>query len=107
MEKILRVGVIGLGRRWQKRYRPALAALGGWVKVSSVCDQVQERALREAKRVSCQAAAGPAQLLEREDVDAVLLPDEQWFGLWPLELACRRNKPVFCGCSLERDEEHA
>jgi predicted dehydrogenase len=104
MEKILRVGIIGLGRRWQKRYRPALRALRAFFRVSGVCDQVQERAAREAKRIACTVAAGPTQLLERDDVDAVLLLDTQWFRLWPLEGACRVGKPLFCCCSLEWDD---
>ena len=107
MEKILRVGIIGVGRRWQKRYRPALRTLRTALRISSVCDQVQERAAREAKRLGCSAAAGPTQLLERDDVDAVLLLSTQWFRLWPLEHACRLGKPVFCGCSLEWDDAYA
>ena len=40
-------------------------------------------------------------------MDAVLLLDAQWFRLWPLQGACRMGKPVFCACSLERDDAHA
>jgi predicted dehydrogenase len=46
-------------------------------------------------------------LLDRDDVEAVLLVDAQWFGLWPLEQAARLGKPVFCAGSLEEDEDHA
>jgi predicted dehydrogenase len=107
MEKALRIGVIGLGRRWRKRYEPALRGLRAIYKISAVCDQVPDRAAREAKRLACDAATGPTQLLEREDVEAILLLDEQWFGLWPLELACQLGKPVLCGCSLAADDSHA
>jgi predicted dehydrogenase len=107
MDKVLRLGIIGLGRRWQKRYKPALRVLRGRFEVTVLCDQVQERAVREAKRMACDAAAGPTQLLERQDVDAVLFLDAQWFRLWPLERACQMGKPVFCCCSLEWDEAHA
>jgi predicted dehydrogenase len=107
MKKILRLGIIGLGRRWYKRYLPALLRLRSSFRISVLCDQRQERAVREAKRLACDAAAGPTQLLEREDVDAVLLLDRQWFGLWPLERACQVGKPVFCSCSLAWDDAHA
>jgi predicted dehydrogenase len=107
MEKDLRIGILGLGRRWQKRYEPALRRLGGDFTIRAVCDQVQERAEREAKRLGCAVATGPTQLLEREDVDAVLFLDEQWFGLWPVEQACRVGKPVLCACSLAADDAHA
>jgi predicted dehydrogenase len=106
MAKRLRVGVIGLGRRW-RRYRRALAALRGRVEVRAVCDQVAWRAEMVARQARCDMAAGPEDLLGREDVDAVLLLDEQWFGLWPLERACRAGKPVFCAVPLDGDEDHA
>jgi predicted dehydrogenase len=103
----VRVGVIGLGRRW-RRYRPALQVLDGpRFDVRAVCDEVQEQALHEARRLGCDAAAGPAELLERDDLDALLLVDPQWFGLWPLELACRAGKPVLCCVGLEQDAAHA
>lgn len=102
----LRVGVIGLGRRW-RRYRSLLARLRGHVEVRAVCDQIVRRAEIEARRFSCTAAAGPVELLERPDVEAVLLLDPQWYGLWPLEHACRMNKPVLCALSPASDVSHA
>ena len=103
----LRVGVIGLGPRWQRWYRPALEALRERLQVSALCDQVQERALVEGRRLGCAAVAGPTELIERHDTDAVLLVDRQWYRLWPLEVACRHAKPVFCCDSLARDDKHA
>lgn len=91
----LRIGVIGLGRRW-RRYRPLLARLREHVEVRVVCDQIAHRAEIAARQFDCTAAAGPVELLERPDVEAVLLLDAQWYGLWPLEYACRTNKPVLC-----------
>src|SRR5262245_59168381 len=96
----MRVGVIGLGRNWRQRYRPALRALRDGFRVSVVCDQVEHLARREARRLGCGAALGPTEVLASDDVEAVLLPDAQWFGLWPLEQACRVGKPVFCADEL-------
>jgi predicted dehydrogenase len=107
MEKILRLGIIGLGRRWQQRYKPALRALRNQFAIRVVCDEVQERAAREAKQIGCGHAAGPTQLLERDDVDAVLLLARQWFGLWPVERARQFGKPVLCSSSLELDDAYA
>ena len=102
----LGVGIIGLGRRW-RRYRPALAALRGRMVVRAVCDQRPIRAERTARELGCHAAAGPANMLDRDDVQAVLLLDAQWFGLWPVEQAARVGKPVFCAVPLSRDDAHA
>lgn len=102
----LRVGVIGLGRRW-RRYRSLLARLREHVEVRAVCDQIARRAESEARQFSCVAAAGPVELLERADVEAVLLLDPQWYGLWPLEHACRTKKPVLCALPPSADESHA
>jgi predicted dehydrogenase len=99
----LRVGVIGLGQRW-RRYRSMLARLREHVEVRAVCDQIAHRAETAAQRFGCAAAAGPVELLERPDVEAVLLLDAQWYGLWPLEYACRVKKPVLCALSPTDDE---
>jgi predicted dehydrogenase len=102
----LRVGIIGLGRCW-RRYRPALLRLGGRFAVRAVCDPVARRAEVEAKGLGCAAAAGPGDLVERADVDAVLLFGRQWFGLWPVERACAAGKPVFCAAPAADEEAHA
>ena len=102
----LRVGVIGLGRRW-RRYRRLLIRLRDHVEVRAVCDQIVHRAEGEAQQLDCTAAGGPIDLLERPDVDAVLLLDAQWYGLWPLEHACRVRKPILCAASPASDDAHA
>jgi predicted dehydrogenase len=107
MESLLRVGIIGLGQRWQRRYRPALAALGSRYQITAACDPVLERASQEARRLGCPAFTGPAELVQRKEVDAVLCLDPQWYRLWPVEVACQAGKPCLCCDSLERDEGHA
>ena len=102
----LPIGIIGLGRRW-RRYRPALAGLRRRLAVRAVCDQRPDRAARTARELGCDAAAGPTDLLDRDDVKAVLLLDAQWFGLWPVGQAARLGKPVFCAAPLSGDDAHA
>jgi predicted dehydrogenase len=67
---------------------------------------VAQRAQREANLWGCTAAA-PTELLERDDVDAVLVLDPGWYRLWPVDAATRLGKPVFCAASLAADEAHA
>jgi hypothetical protein len=103
-DKPLRVGVIGLGKRWRGCYR---AALYDRFALAAVCDPVAALAAREARQLGCGLAAGPTELLERPDVDALLLLDRPWFGLWPVEAACRLAKPVLCALNPACDEAHA
>jgi predicted dehydrogenase len=63
--------------------------------------------MREGRRLGCAAVAGPTELIERHDTEAVLLLDRQWFRLWPLEAACQKAKPTFCCDTLERDDANA
>lgn len=102
----LRVGVIGLGRRW-RRYRRLLSRLREHVEVRAVCDQIARRAESEAQQFDCAAAAGPVELLERPDIEAVLLLDSQWYGFWPLEYACHTRKPILCAVAPAGDAAHA
>lgn len=92
----LRLGVIGVGRRWRHRYRAALLGLPRQFMVAALCDSIWDRAQREAKVVGGEAMAGPAALLERDDLDAVLFLAGSWQRLWPLELAARRGLPTLC-----------
>jgi predicted dehydrogenase len=106
MGQRLRVGVIGLGRRWPA-YRAALLRLAEIFDVRCVCDPVAGRARTQARLLGCAAAGGVVDLVERDDVDAVLFTERAWWGLWPLEQACRVRKPVFCAAPLVADDAHA
>jgi predicted dehydrogenase len=106
MAERLGMGVIGLGRRWP-RYRQALAVLGRDVRVTAVHDPAGVRAEAEARQLGCACAGGVVELLERDDVEAVLLVGGSWFGLWPLDRAGQAGKPVLCAGSLLGEDEHA
>jgi predicted dehydrogenase len=103
----LRVGILGLGRRWRRHYRPALHALRDRFVVRAVWDAMPIRAARQARQLRCRAAEGIIELLEGKDTDAILLLDAAWHGLWPLEAANRFGKPVFCAVPLEADATRA
>jgi predicted dehydrogenase len=105
MHARLRVGVLGLGRRW-RRYRPIVERLRRQLVVTAVCDARPRRAERQAQQLGCAVAAGPVELLDRDDVEALLLLAAPWYGLWPLECACRVGKPVFCAASPAHDGNH-
>src|SRR6516225_7727928 len=96
MTEPLRVGVIGLGPLWRRQYAPALRGLRDRFEVTAVCDQVQDRAARVARRLGCAAAGGPTDLLDRNGIDALLQLDAQWYGLWAATRAGAAGKPVFC-----------
>src|SRR5437016_1224742 len=106
MAERLRIGVIGLGRRWQTRYRPALLALRDRYALRSVTDPCLMRAAVAAREFGCPAASGVLALLDA-DVDAVLLLGRPWYRLWPLEQACRLGRPVYLGTSLAADDARA
>src|SRR5260370_17264838 len=102
----LRVGIIGLGRAWQC-YRSALHGLREIFDVRCVFDQRPQRTESVARHLGCNLAAGIMDLLERPEVEALLLLDAPWFGLWPVAQACRLGKPVFFAPSLVHDHAHA
>ena len=96
MARRLRIGVVGLGAAWRKRYRPALAGLRQQFRVRAVADPSRERAGREARRLGCPAVRSLGELVEGDDIDAVLVCGDPWFRLWPLERAVRVGKPGLC-----------
>jgi predicted dehydrogenase len=103
MARRLRFGIIGLTRRWP-RYRRALLALAGEVRPVAVHDPSPARCEQVARDLGAEAAGGVVELIERPDIDALLLVGGAWFGLWPLEQAARAGKPVLCTTSPLEDE---
>lgn len=106
MARRLRIGIIGLGRRWP-RYRRALGLLGDEVRAVAVYDAAPARAEQEARELGCACVGGVMELIERADVQAILLAGSSWHGLWALEQAARVDKPVLCAVSPLADEAHA
>jgi predicted dehydrogenase len=101
----LRVGIVGLGRLWEARHKPALAKMKDRFTVVAVYDQVARRAEIEAAQVGCQASDGLMALIERPDVDVIYLLTPQWFGLHPIEVACSLGKPIYCALPLSGEDE--
>jgi predicted dehydrogenase len=99
----LRVGVIGLGRLWETRHKPALIRLRDRFQVTAVYDQVMRRAELEAGQLGCAAAEGLVALVERPDVDVVYVLTPQWFGLYPIEIAVAAKKPIYCALTLANE----
>jgi predicted dehydrogenase len=63
------------------------------------------RAELEAGQIGCAAAEGLTALIERPDVDVVYILTPQWFGLYPIRLACAYKKPIYCALPLASDRE--
>lgn len=94
-ESRIRVGVIGLGRLWEARHKPALTRLRDHFEVVALYDQVGRRAEIEARQLGCLAARGLTELVESPDVDAVFLLTPQWFGLHPVVLCLDADKAIY------------
>ncbi len=96
----LGVGVIGLGRLWEVRHKPAFVRMADRFRVASVYDHVARRAEIEAASFGAHPASGVLALVERPDVEAVFLLSPQWFGLHALEVAAASGKPIYCALPL-------
>lgn len=103
----LRVGLVGLGDAWEVRHKPALRALGDRFEVRAVCEPVAHRAAQVAREFNAAAVDGFRVLALRDDVDAVLVLSEQWFGAMPILAACDAGKAVYCAATLDLDLEQA
>ncbi len=101
----IRLGIVGLGRVWETRHKPALTRMKDRFQVTAVYDQVARRAEIEANAIGARALDGLTALVEQPNVDAVAILAPQWFGSQPIELAARSGKPVYCGLPLVDDLE--
>lgn len=103
----LRVGLIGLGKQWEVRHRPALRALADRYEVRAVYEQVSAKAEQAARDFGAKAVDGFRALTLREDIDAVLMLAEQWTGWLPILSACEAGKAVYCAAPLQLTLEEA
>ena len=103
----LRVGLIGLGDAWQSRHAPALRALADRFEVRAICDPVRHRAEQAAADFQAVAVDGYHVLVQREDIDAVIVLASQWFGAMPILAACEAGKAVYCAVALDLDDTEA
>ncbi len=99
----LRVGLLGLGTAWQKRYRPALSAMTDRFEVRAVCESIGHRAGLVAAEFDATTSDGFRSLVRREDIDGVLLLSGGWCGPLPALAACDAGKAVYFGTGLDLD----
>jgi predicted dehydrogenase len=99
----LHIGIIGLGPWWETRYRPALTALADRFEVRAVYSQVALLAEKAAKRFGLSASDGFRAVIDRDDIDAVLVLSCRWHGLLPVFAACDAGKAVFCTADMPVD----
>lgn len=99
----LRVGVIGLGRLWEGRHRPALARLAQECDLVAIYDQVARRATIEAEACGCVALDGLREIVERVDLDAIYFLAPQWFAWQGVELAAKTGAAIYSALPLASD----
>ncbi len=97
----IRLGLVGLGEAWQKRHAPALHALSDRFEVRAVCEQVAHRAQYVADEFDAATVGGFQALMRREDIDAVLILADQWYGPLPILSACDNRKAVYCAAGFD------
>lgn len=99
----LRLGLIGLSRDWKNRYYPALRTLQDRFEVRGVYCSVSVIAESAARDLGAQRFDGFRAMVGREDVDAVMMLDGDWYGTAPLEAACDFGKAIYCGAEVDFD----
>ena len=95
----LAVGLIGLGPTWDQHYREAVHRLSSKLCVRAVCDAVHVRAAAVASEFRAATFSSPWLLSQRRDIQAWLILDPGWLGIYPAELAVWCGRPaLFANC---------
>ncbi|MCA8986818.1 MAG: hypothetical protein KDA78_04215 [Planctomycetaceae bacterium] len=93
---MLQLGVIGTGGpNFARLYEPALRELSARVCVVTVYDSVEYWARKVAGSLQIPVAHSYRQIIERSDIDAVLMLSTGWSGIMPLVECLRNDRPVF------------
>lgn len=99
----LRLGLIGLGDLWQTRYRPALRMLDDRFDVRAVYSTISKLAESTAAEFQADPIDGYRSLVERCDIDAVMILKRSWLGWLPAMAACHAGKAVYWAAGLDFD----
>lgn len=97
----LRLGLIGLGKDWQTRHLPALRLLQDRFEVRAIYGSVAHLADQVAREFRADRVDGYRALIDREDVDAVMMLESDWYGMLPLLAACDAGKAVYCSSEID------
>lgn len=103
----LRLGLIGLGSRWHSIYQPSLRLMHERFKVNAVYHSVKAIARATAQEFQAEVCDGIQSLVHREDVDAVLILENDWYHTQAVRLACQAGKAVLCSSDIEMTELQA
>ncbi len=91
----LRIGLIEIGTAWQNRHRPALRMLHDRFTVRAVCCGVAKKAEMVAQEFQADVVDGYRAMVNRSDIDAVLILERSWHGWLPVLAACDAGKAVY------------
>ncbi len=103
----LRIGLVGLSRDWQQRHHPALRTLQERFELRGVYSSVVALADSVAREFNTNTYDGFRALIARDDIDAVMMLEGDWYGLAPLMAACEFGKAIYCGSEVVFDAENA
>ncbi len=101
------IGLIGCGGQGMANLRTFMSRPG--VSVAAVCDPDSKRMARAALTVEDATEKAPEQLkdfrklLERKDIDAVIVATPDHWHALPTILACQAGKDVFCEKPISHD----
>ena len=97
----LRIGLIGLGSAWQSRHRPALRMLHDRFDVRAVYSSISKLAENSAAEFQADPVDGYRALVQRCDIDAVMILERSWQGWLPVLAACEAGKAVYWAGDLD------
>ena len=97
----LRLGIIGHGDIWKSRHAPSLRVLHDRFDVRAVFSTVAKLAENMAGEFQADAVEGYRSLVNRCDIDAVIVLQRTWLGWLPMLAACEAGKAVYWAGDLD------
>ncbi|MDB4679072.1 Gfo/Idh/MocA family oxidoreductase [Rhodopirellula sp.] len=105
----LRIGLIGLGDAWQTRHRPALQILHERFDVRAVYTGVSKLGETCAREFQADLVDGYRALVNRHDIDAVIVLERTWHQWLPILSASEAGKAIYWAGEINLDpiaDEH-
>lgn len=99
----IRLGIIGTGDAWQSRHEPALRMLHDRFDVRAVFSPTARLAENIASDFQADVADGFRAMVQRCDIDAVMVLGRTWLGWLPMLAAADAGKAIYWAGPCEID----
>lgn len=105
-DRTLKLGVLGLGDKWESRYLPILKKSKHRISIAAMSGRPTSKLRKSAEQMGAQYVKSIRRLMQTPDLQGILAFDSGWFGTAPLWLSGIQSVPIYWCCGFPKAKVH-